>query len=135
MPRACPAAKLHTGSKYFLSQALVKWELKSLWPSQTEARFPVLLYGCKVLARPLRGQRCGKENLRILWREKAAGSLNNPNAPTSQIRFPLVLCGYGLWVKYWAEQVEILSSEELLLGSETNACYYLRLLTSAHSRL
>lgn len=40
----------------------------------------------------------------------------------SQIRFPLVLCGYGLWVKYWAEQVEILSSEELLLGSETNVC-------------
>lgn len=31
-----------------------------------------------VLARPLRGQRCGKENLWILWREKAAGSLNNP---------------------------------------------------------
>lgn len=49
----------------------------------------------QVLARPLRGQRCGKENLRILWREKAAGSLNNPNTPCHRLDFHWCFVGMG----------------------------------------
>lgn len=84
----------------------------SLWPSQTkrwDSQCSSMVAKCtmalevadqlrdwwQVLARPLRGQRCGKENLRILWREKAAGSLNNPNTPCHRLDFHWCFVGMG----------------------------------------